>query len=96
MLNEILQLAQDGINLAEPAAPKGDIIDTSGIIGWLIRSVGAILLAVLGIIFIARARTGQVSQVLTSSMIALVGVAFLGGAAIFVALGDDIVNLVFN
>lgn len=83
----------------KPTAGAGDghtIIDTGGILTFLLSWVAPILLAVLGLIFIGRAKGGQVSSVMTSSGIAMVGLAFLGGAGALVLLGDDIVNLIIG
>ena len=63
--------------LAEPA-PKG--INTDGVVTFFATKIAPILLAVLGVIFIGRASKGEISKVLTSSAIAIVGLAFIAGA----------------
>lgn len=55
-----------------------------------------ILLAALGVIFIGRASKGEVSRVLTSSAIAIIGLAFVAGAASLFFFGDSLVKLLFN
>jgi hypothetical protein len=82
-----------GSTLAE-AAPKG--INTSGVVSFFASNVAPILLAILGIIFIGRASRGEISKVLTSSAIAIVGLAFIAGAATLFFLGDYIIGLIFK
>ena len=55
-----------------------------------------ILLAVLGIIFIGRASKGEVSRVLTSSVIAIIGLAFVAGAATLFFVGDSLISILFK
>jgi hypothetical protein len=78
---------------AEPE-PKG--IDTEGVVGFFASKVAPILLAVLGVIFIGRASKGEISKVLTSSAIAIVGLAFIAGAATLFFVGDYIIDLIFE
>jgi hypothetical protein len=79
--------------LAEPA-PKG--IDTEGVVTFFASNIAPILLAVLGVIFIGRASRGEISKVLTSSAIAIVGLAFIAGAATLFFVGDYLINLIFQ
>ncbi|MCW6008306.1 hypothetical protein K1W54_27740 [Micromonospora sp. CPCC 205371] len=81
------------IPAAEPE-PKG--IDTEGVVGFFASKVAPILLAVLGVIFIGRASKGEISKVLTSSAIAIVGLAFIAGAATLFFVGDYIIDLIFE
>lgn len=78
---------------AEPA-PRG--IDTQGVVKFFATNVAPILLAVLGVIFIGRASKGEISKVLTSSAIAIVGLAFIAGAATLFFVGDFIIGLIFE
>ena len=80
--------------LAAPAAPKG--INTEGVVNFFASNIAPILLAVLGIIFIGRASRGEISKVLTSSAIAIVGLAFIAGAATLFFVGDYLINLIFS
>ncbi|MFC6015466.1 hypothetical protein ACFP2T_04540 [Plantactinospora solaniradicis] len=82
------------IPLAEPA-PKGNI-DTDGVVKFFATNIAPILLAVLGVIFIGRASKGEVSKVLTSSAIALLGLAFIAGAATLFLVGENLINLIFE
>jgi hypothetical protein len=83
--------------LAQPTpAPSPGGISTSKILGWLARTIAPILLAVLGVIFIGRASRGEVSKVLTSSAIALIGVAFIVGAGALFLFGQSLINIVFE
>ncbi|MFC4337069.1 hypothetical protein [Salininema proteolyticum] len=75
---------------------KGAELDTSGIIGFFLSKIAPILLAILGIIFIARANKGEVSRVLTSSTIAILGIAFIAGAGLLIAFGGSLVDVMFT
>ena len=81
------------ITLAAPE-PKG--IDTNGVVKFFASNIAPILLAVLGVIFIGRASRGEISKVLTSSAIAIVGLAFIAGAATLFFVGDFLIDLIFN
>ncbi len=78
-----------------PGSPGGGI-NTTGILGWFAKTIAPILLAVLGVIFIGRASRGEVSKVLTSSAIALIGVAFIVGAGALFLFGQSLINIVFQ
>ncbi|MFI5493328.1 hypothetical protein [Actinoplanes sp. NPDC051859] len=83
---------QNGATLA--AEPKG--INTEGVVTFFASNIAPILLAVLGVIFIGRASRGEISKVLTSSAIAIVGLAFIAGAATLFFVGDYLINLIFS
>jgi hypothetical protein len=78
------------------AAPAPKEINTDGLISFFASKVAPILLAVLGIIFIGRASKGEVSKVLTSSAIAIIGLAFIAGAVSLFFVGDYLINLAFK
>jgi hypothetical protein len=85
------------LTLAQPTpAPTSGGIATTKILGWFARTIAPILLAVLGVIFIGRASRGEVSKVLTSSAIALIGVAFIVGAGALFLFGQNLINIVFE
>jgi hypothetical protein len=77
------------------AAGPGEI-NTEGILTFFASKIAPILLAVLGVIFIGRAGRGEISKVLTSSAIAIVGLAFIAGAATLFFVGDYLINLIFS
>ncbi|MEV6630002.1 hypothetical protein AB0M54_04525 [Actinoplanes sp. NPDC051470] len=77
------------------AADQGQI-NTNGIVSFFASNVAPILLAVLGVIFIGRASRGEISKVLTSSAIAIVGLAFIAGAATLFFVGDRLIDLIFT
>lgn len=81
------------IPAAEPA-PKG--IDTQSVVTFVASKIAPILLAVLGVIFIGRASKGEISKVLTSSAIAIVGLAFIAGAATLFFVGGYLIDLIFE
>jgi hypothetical protein len=76
------------------AEPQG--INTEGVVSFFASNIAPILLAVLGVIFIGRASRGEISKVLTSSAIAIVGLAFIAGAATLFFVGDYLINLIFS
>ncbi|HYN95385.1 MAG TPA: hypothetical protein VES42_16175 [Pilimelia sp.] len=78
-----------------PAAPEPSGINTEGVVGFFASKVAPILLAVLGVIFIGRASRGEISKVLTSSAIAIVGLAFIAGAATLFFVGEYLIELIF-
>jgi hypothetical protein len=84
--------------LAEPTPdPANPVhINTDGIVGFIATKVAPILLAVLGVIFISRAGKGEMSKVLTSSAIAIVGLAFIAGAGALFFFGEGLIKLIFG
>jgi len=78
------------------AQPSPDIINTSGVVDFIATKITPILLAILGVSFISRAGKGEMSKVLTSSAIAIVGLAFIVGAGALFFLGEGLVNLIFG
>jgi hypothetical protein len=78
------------------APTPGGGINTDGLISFFASKIAPILLAVLGIIFIGRASRGEVSKVLTSSAIAIIGLAFIAGAVSLFFVGDYLINLAFK
>jgi len=77
-----------------PSAPKD--INTQGIVSFFASKIAPILLAVLGVIFIGRAGKGEISRVLTSSAIAVIGLAFIAGAVSLFFVGDYLIGLAFK
>jgi hypothetical protein len=78
------------------SAPAPKTINTEGVVTFFASKVAPILLAVLGVIFIGRASRGEISKVLTSSAIAIVGLAFIAGAATLFFVGDYLIKLIFQ
>jgi hypothetical protein len=77
-----------------PAQPSE--INTNGLVTFFGTKIAPILLAILGVIFIGRAGRGEVSKVLTSSAIAIIGMVFIAGALSLFFLGDYLMNLAFK
>ncbi len=77
-----------------PAQPSE--INTNGLVNFFGTKIAPILLAILGIIFIGRAGKGEVSKVLTSSAIAIIGMVFIAGALSLFFLGDYLMSLAFK
>jgi len=84
----------DFLPLAAEPEPKG--INTEGVVSFFASKIAPILLAALGVIFIGRASKGEISKVLTSSAIAIVGLAFIAGAATLFFVGEYLINLMFE
>jgi len=93
LASQVASALQHGL-LAAPAAPGG--INTQGVVTFFASKIAPILLAILGVIFIGRAGRGEISKVLTSSAIAIVGLAFIAGAATLFFVGDAIIKLLFT
>ncbi|WP_432834427.1 hypothetical protein [Dactylosporangium sp. CA-092794] len=79
-----------------PGPDPGTTLNTDGIVKFFTTKIVPILLAALGVIFIGRASKGEVSRVLTSSAIAIIGLAFVAGAASLFFFGDSLVSLIFT
>jgi len=79
----------------DPTPPPKDI-NTQGIVAFFASKIAPILLAVLGVIFIGRAGKGEISRVLTSSAIAIIGLAFIAGAVSLFFVGDYLIGLAFK
>jgi len=76
------------------AGPQGDQHPGHRLV--LRSKIAPILLAVLGVIFIGRAGKGEISKVLTSSAIAVIGLAFIAGAVSLFFVGDYLIGLAFK
>jgi len=94
--NELATHALSALQQAVLAAPEPKGIDTQRVVTFFASNIAPILLAVLGVIFIGRASRGEISKVLTSSAIAIVGLAFIAGAATLFFVGDFLIDLIFN
>jgi hypothetical protein len=79
-----------------PGQAPASTINTDGIVTFIATKVSPILLAVLGVIFISRAGKGEMSKVLTSSAIAIIGLAFIAGAGALFLFGESMINLIFK
>ncbi|GAA3274991.1 hypothetical protein GCM10018962_04950 [Dactylosporangium matsuzakiense] len=85
----------DAIAFAPTPTEPPQTINTDAIVGFFGTKIVPILLAVLGVIFIGRASKGEVSRVLTSSAIAIIGIAFVLGAGALFFFGGQLVKLIF-
>ena len=86
-----------GVILAAAPSPSPDpSINTDGVVRFIATKIAPILLAVLGVIFISRAGKGEMSKVLTSSAIAIVGLAFIAGAGALFLFGESLIKLIFG
>jgi hypothetical protein len=92
----VLRDAVHQVLAAEPTPQPGPTINTDGVVRFMATKIAPILLAVLGIIFISRAGKGEMSKVLTSSAIAIVGLAFIAGAGALFLFGESLIELIFG
>ena len=74
----------------------GGSLNTDGIRNFLIFQVAPIALGILDLIFVFRAQRGEVSRVLTSSGIAIVGLVFMASATGLYFFGDSIAKMLFH
>ncbi|HKO34021.1 MAG TPA: hypothetical protein VJY85_09770 [Candidatus Limnocylindria bacterium] len=85
--------------LADPTPSQtpepAPVINTDGIRDFIISKIVPILLAALGVLFISRAGKGEMSRVLTSTGIAIIGISFIAGAAAIAVFGRSLVDLIF-
>ena len=83
---------------AEPTPTQSPVpghqLNTDGIAAFIVTRIVPILLAVLGVFFISRAGKGEMSRVLTSASIVIIGLVFIVGAAALVIFGRALVDLV--
>lgn len=93
----LLHAAGEAAQMVLTAEPEPEPnINTTGIVQFIATKITPILLAVLGVIFISRAGKGEMSKVLTSSAIAVVGLAFIAGAGALFLFGEGLINLIFK
>src|SRR6185369_4799613 len=90
------QSAAHAVLAAPSPSPNTPPINTNGIVEFIATKIAPILLAVLGVIFISRAGKGEMSKVLTSSAIAIVGLAFIAGAGALFFFGEGLIKLIFG
>jgi hypothetical protein len=79
-----------------PTPEPGPGINTDGVVRFIATKIAPILLAALGVVFISRAGKGEMSKVLTSSAIAIVGLAFIAGAGALFLFGESLIKLIFG
>lgn len=100
MLTDLISHVADAV-LAAPVSPAptppattpDPSIDTSPVLTFLAQWVAPILIAGIGILVMSRAKSGRISEVMTTVAIALMGIAIFGGAAMLPFVGDDLVRL---
>ncbi|GAA2644279.1 hypothetical protein GCM10010399_92740 [Dactylosporangium fulvum] len=94
------QVLADAHILAAPdptttPGPSGEV-NTTGILGWIATYIVPILIGGLGVVTLSRAAKGNVSQTMTTSMIAIIGMVMLAGATTLFFFGDNIVGVFFK
>ncbi len=71
-------------------------MDSTGISNWILGNIVPIMLAVIGILIIARSKKGDWSGTLNTSGIVIVGLMFLVGAGAFIAFSREMSGVVFG
>ena len=92
LIHAVRDAAHNALAEPSPSTP----INTDGVVRFIATKIAPILLAVLGVIFISRAGKGEMSKVLTSSAIAIVGLAFIAGAGALFLFGESLIKLIFG
>ncbi len=85
--------------LAAPSPEPGpgvSEIDTGGIVTFFGTVIAPILFAFLGVWIVSRATRGEAGRTMTSSAIALVGVAFIAGSGIWFTLANGLLGVIFK
>lgn len=103
LTHQITQAVQDWI-LAAPVSPSpspapgaGFTVNTAGFITFIIGQILPIPLAILGVTFLFRARTGRMGEVMSSGAIGIVGLAVIAGAGgLWFGGAEWVVNLFFS
>lgn len=71
-------------------------MDSKAIQEWLLTNIVPIILVVIGIGIMARAKKGNWSETLNITGITIIGIIFVVGGAAFIAFGTDLVGVVFK
>lgn len=71
-------------------------LNSNGITAWVQSNIVPLLLLVVGLGILTRSRKGNLSEVMTTSMIAIIGIIFIVGAAGFIAFGEQMSGIVFG
>ena len=102
LTTHILQVIGDAIVAApgDPTTPpaNGDSssINAPGLVKFFATIIAPIICGGLGCMFLMKANKGEVSKVLTSTGISIVGFAFIGGAFLLPTLGPYVIDLFLN
>jgi hypothetical protein len=71
-------------------------LNTNGITNWIAQNIVPIILAIIGVMVMAGAKRGRISDGANTIAIAMIGVILLLGAGAFMAFGNDLVRLMFT
>lgn len=97
------QTALDHLPLFDPGdpTPKPEkiaptVFNFDRIKGLLTYGVAPVLGVLIGLFIMALANTGQMSRVTKIAIIAIIGLGFVGGATILMAIGEPAMRAVFG
>jgi hypothetical protein len=76
-------------------AAAGDL-NTAGILTFIASKVLPIILGVIGVWIVARAGRGSLSQALNTSVVAIIGLAFIAAAGTLLVVGGALAKLIFE
>jgi hypothetical protein len=101
LIAHIFDTVQDALALAPPTpTPSASvppdspvIVNTPDVVGAAAKYVVPLLMCLTGLVIMSRSRNGQVSKVVTSGGISIIGIMFIAGGGLFFAVGEKIVNL---
>lgn len=99
MLTELAHVAPDLTAAADvilAGRGGGGGINTNGITNWIARNIVPIILCVIGVMIMASAKRGRISEGANTLTIVLLGLLPIVAAGAFIAFGNDIANVIFG
>jgi hypothetical protein len=87
--------AVDVLAAPDPGAGAGNL-NTTAILTFIASKIAPILVMAVGVIVISRAGKGEVSKVLTSTGILILGLIILGGGGALMLFGNALADLAFG
>lgn len=82
--------------VAVAADPGNPTLNTTGIVEWGVKNIIPILLLFVGIVIIARARKGQLSDNANILVNVLLGMGVIAGAAVLYGFAGSLTHLIFG
>jgi Na+/H+ antiporter NhaA len=79
-----------------PLASGDGNLNTPGIVAWIKRNIVSLFLMVIGLYILSKAMKGSMSSVLNITVIAVIGLIFIGGGAAILAFGEGLSKVFFG